>query len=134
MEQIQPSQIATFLKRFRLRGGILRRFRVRNHSPRQSSAEILLTVGDAGSEQRGRLRLVLDGVEEYRFQRRPGPALVRLKDVRLGYFNGVFFLNLDAFPDDGPPAVIDFRASDAFIAARAISWEFLRRETDLAPT
>jgi hypothetical protein len=40
------------------------------------------------------MRLQVDGVEEFRFQRRPGPGLVQLKDVRIGYFTGLMFLNL----------------------------------------
>jgi hypothetical protein len=129
MEQIQPSQIAQFMKRFRFRGGVLRRFRISNLSVNEARGEIALIIHEADTNKRARLRIVLDGVAEFRFQRRPGPGLVRLKEVRLGYFNGLFFLNFDAFADDGPPALIDFRASDAFIAARSISWEALPPKT-----
>lgn len=123
MEQLQPAQVAQFARRFRFRGGVLRRFLVRNRSTYESSGVLDLSVHESEGGGRARLRIVLDGVEEFRFQRRPGPGLVRLKEVRLGYFNGLFYLNLDAFADDAAPALIDFRASDAFIAARSLSWE-----------
>jgi hypothetical protein len=125
MNTIQPAQIAQFMKRFRFRGGALRRFRIRNHSAQHASGEVLLILRTADSGERVRLRLLFDGVEEFRFQRRPGPGLFRLKEVRLGYFGGLFFLNFDAFSSDEAPTLIDFRASDAFIAARTISWEIV---------
>ena len=85
----------------------------------KTSTYPLIQVGGA------RLRIVLEGVEEFRFQRRPGPSMVRIKEVRLGVFNGVFYLNLDAYADDVPPALHDFRASDAFIASRSFAWEIV---------
>jgi hypothetical protein len=125
MNTIHPAQIAQFMKRFRFRGGALRRFRIRNHSARQTSGEVLLILPKNESGQRDRLRLIFEGVEEFRFQRRPGPGLFRLKEVRLGHFSDLLFLNFDAFSSDERPVLIDFRASDAFIAARAISWELV---------
>ncbi|MCE9531192.1 MAG: hypothetical protein K8T89_08725 [Planctomycetes bacterium] len=125
MNQLLPSQIPAFMKRFRFQGGALHRFRIANLSVRQAKAEVIVRIREGANDQRVRLRLVFDGVEEYRFQRRPGPALVRLKEVHLAAFNGVIYLNLDPFADDTPPAVIDFRASDAFLAARSVSWEIL---------
>src|SRR5580692_10462195 len=100
MNNVLPAQIAQFMKRFRFQQGTLRRFRVGNRTTKESSGEIVVAVHEADSGRRVRLRIVLDGVEEYRFQRRPGPGLVRLKEVRLGVFNGVFYLNLDAYADD----------------------------------
>ena len=125
MNTIHPAQTAQFMKRFRFRGGALRQFRIRNHSARQTSGEVLLILPKTESGERDRLRLIFEGVEEFRFQRRPGPGLFRLKEVRLGYFSDLLFLNLDAFTSDERPVLIDFRASDAFIAARAISWEIV---------
>jgi hypothetical protein len=133
MTNLLPSQIAQFLKRFRFQGGTLRRFRVHNHSTRNASGEVIVAVSESESNQRVLLRVRFDGVEEYRFQRRPGPALVRLKEVRLGVFDGVFYLNLDAFADDGRPALHDFRASDAFIAGRSLSWEIIPPKSTKSP-
>lgn len=133
MEQLQPAHVAQFLKRIRFRGAALRRFQVRNRSAHHASGLLDLSARDGESDARVRLRIELGGVEEFRFQRRPGPGLVRLKEVRLGYFNGLFYLNLDAFADDAPPALIDFRASDAFVAARTLSWEVTPRPPSAAP-
>jgi hypothetical protein len=123
MDQLQPAQIAQFTKRFQFRGGTLLRFQIRNRPKGQSDGLIVVSARDESAGSRVRLRLRLEGVEEFRFQRRPGPGLVRLKEVRLGYFNGLLYINLDAFAVDGPAALIDFRASDAFAAARRITWD-----------
>ena len=123
MNQIQPGQIVQFLKRFQFQGGALRRLRIRNISRQSSSAEVIVSIREANSKK-VRLRIVLDGVEEYRFQRRPGPGLFRLKEVRLGIFDGLIYLNLDAYNDEAP-ALHDFRASDAFVAGRSIAWEII---------
>ena len=111
-----------FDERGRFHGGAIRRFQVRNLSRNQSFGEILLTVHEVGSEKRVRLRLTFDDVAEYRFQRRPGPGLIRLKEVRMGVFDGTIFLNLDAFADEPSPGIHEFRASDAFIAGRSVAW------------
>ena len=96
-----------------------------NRSARHSTGEIVISVREG--EAKVRLRLVFDAVEEYRFQRRPGPGLVRLKEVRIGSFDGLIYFNLDAYPDDAPPGIHDFRASDAFIGARILNWEIVPR-------
>ena len=129
MERLTPAQIHYFLRRFRFQGGLLRRFQIHNHSARNSTGEMRLIVREGERANPTRLKFVFEGVEEFRFQRRPGPGLLRLKEVRLGHFNSLFYLNLDAFADDGPQGVHDFRASDAFIAAREISWEIVLPKT-----
>jgi hypothetical protein len=123
MNQLLSSQFAIFVKRFRFRGGVMRRFRIRNRSPHATTGEIIVDALEG--EKRVRLRLVFDGVDEYRFQRRPGPGLYRLREVRIGAFNGMIYLDLDAYVDDPLPAVHDFRASDAFIAGRTLHWEIV---------
>ena len=133
MNQLQPNQIDSFLRRFRFRKGTLRRIRLINRSSRQTDAEILLAVrtDESLDSQPGRvrLRLVLTGVEEYRFQRRPNANLVTLGEVRVGYFNGLFYLDLNAFDlEEGKPALHDFRASDAFAAARDFAWEIIPKK------
>jgi hypothetical protein len=82
-------------------------------------------LGDAA--KRVNLRLVFDGVEEYRFQRRPLAGGGRIPDARFGLFDGVIYLNLDAFglnPGERP-GLPEFRASDAFVAGDCMSWEEL---------
>ena len=125
MNELTPGNAHQFLKRFRLRGGRLTRFRVGRPIADGATAEVRLAVRDAETGRPARLRLVFDGVEEYRFQRRPGPGLTRLRDVQVGFFGGLVYLNLDAFPEDGPPKVMDFRASDCFLAGRMVWWELV---------
>lgn len=125
MNQLLPAQTIQFVRRFRFQGAVLLRFRIRNHSRTQSSGEVLVRVTEIDTGKRVRLRIAIRDVEEYRFQRRPGPGLTRLKEVRLAVFDGCFYLNLDAFADDGMPALHEFRASDAFIAGRSFSWEIV---------
>ncbi|HEX3151898.1 MAG TPA: hypothetical protein VHR66_27750 [Gemmataceae bacterium] len=127
MNEITASNVHQFLRRFQLRGSRLRLFRVRNTSAESSAAEILLVVRQHGLDKPVRLRLVFEGVEEYRFQRRPGPGLVRLKDVQIGFFGNLTYVNFDPFPEDGPPKVMDYRASDCFVAARRVNWEIVAK-------
>jgi hypothetical protein len=128
MNELTTGTAHQFLKRFQLRGARLRRFRVRNISADVATAEVGLTVRDTGSDKPVRLRLMFEGVEEFRFQRRPGPGLVRLKDVQVGFFGALTYVNLDPFVQEGPPKVMDFRASDCFVAARTVTWEVVERK------
>src|SRR5262245_22830471 len=130
MNELTPGNVHAFLKRFQFRGGWLRRFRVRNKSADSTTGEIRLTVRDTESSQPVRLRLRFDGVEEYRFQRRPGPGRFRLTEVQVGFFGDLVYLNLDAFAEDGPPKVMDFRASDCFLAGRTARWEVVQKTAD----
>src|SRR5690242_14155172 len=129
MNELTTGTAHQFLKRFQLRGARLRRFRVRN-APKDATAEVRLTVRD--NEKSVRLRLVFDGVEEFRFQRRPGPGLIRLKGVQVGFFGALTYVNFDPFADDGPPKVMDFRASDCFVAARSVRWELIEKASGAA--
>ncbi|HKB05358.1 MAG TPA: hypothetical protein VKD90_24250 [Gemmataceae bacterium] len=130
MNELTPSTAHAFLKRFQLRGGRLTRFRLQKPTADGATAEVRLAARDTENDQRVRLRLVFDGVEEYRFQRRPGPARDRLNDVQVGFFGNLVYLNLDAFPEDGPPKVMDFRASDCFLAGRTARWEVVQKTAD----
>ncbi|MBO0697833.1 MAG: hypothetical protein J2P46_05540, partial [Zavarzinella sp.] len=125
---LTPSSAHSFLKRYQLRGGRLTRFRVRRPAAEGSTAEVHLSARDTENNTRVRLRVVFEGVEEFRFQRRPGPARERLNDVQIGFFGPLVYLNLDAFPEDGPPKVMDFRASDCFLAGRTARWEVVERK------
>ncbi len=125
MNELTPANLHAFQKRFQLGGGRLRAFRVRTGS-QTTSAELRLLVRDTHANAPARLRLVFDGVEEYRFQRRPGVAPRKLAEVQFGFFGDLTYLNLDAFPEDGPPKVMDFRASDCFLAGRLVRWEVVK--------
>lgn len=128
MNELTTGTVHGFLKRYQLRGGRLLRFQVRPRPRDASTAEVRLTARDTQTNQPVRLRLVLTGVEEYRFQRRPGPWPLRLNEVQIGFFGPLVYLNLDAFADDGPPKVMDFRASDWFLAARTVTWEVVEKK------
>jgi hypothetical protein len=130
MNELTTGTVHQFQKRFVLRGARLRRFRVRNTSADAATAEVRLTAREG--DKPVRLRLVFEGVEEFRFQRRPGPGLVRLKDVQIGFFGALTYVNFDPFADDGPPKVMDFRASDSFVAARSVRWEVIPKASGAA--
>jgi len=54
-------------------------------------------------------------------------SLVRIADVKLAAFDGLIFVNLDAMvlsPGD-VPGIYDFRASDAYVAGRRLSYREL---------
>jgi hypothetical protein len=133
MERLYPADLPSFLRRYKFAGGRLRRVRLRSGAQGALSVELLLTVRtalrDLGTEPRPvRLRLRLDGVEEYRFQKRPGVAADRIADARVGYFGDMYFVNLDAWGlDPGEtPKVHDYRASDAYAAGRELWWEEIK--------
>jgi hypothetical protein len=71
------------------------------------------------------LRLVFDDAEEYPFQKRLGGTGGRIPDARFGSFDGLIYLNLDAYPlDPGDrPGLPDFRASDAYVGGAGVTWE-----------
>jgi hypothetical protein len=129
MTELTPANAHAFQKRYQLRGGRLVRIHIRPRPRDASSAEVRVTARDTTKNEIVRLRMTFEGVEEYRFQRRPSAPLIRLKDVQIGFFGTLTYLNLDAFPEDGPPKVMDFRASDCFVAGRVVKWEVVERKS-----
>ena len=130
MNRLQPHEFAKFLRSYRFVGGVLRGVRVRHAGPREVSVEFRVRVREAitdlGKEPRQvRLTLRLAGVEEFRFQMRPGQPKVKITDARLGYFNGLFFMSLDSVGlEPGETAqIFDFRASEIYAAGRELFWE-----------
>jgi hypothetical protein len=140
MNQLYAQDLAQFARKYRFAGSKLRRVRIR---PRGSvvSVEVTLAVRSTRNDLGGatkpiRLVLHIDGAEEYRFQKRPVTNPARVSDVKFGYFNGLFFVNFDAWglqPGE-VPAVHDFRASDAFVAGKSVSWEEVTKPTDESGT
>lgn len=128
MNELTPGNVHAFLKRYRLNGGRLVRIQIRPRRGDATSAEIRLRVLDTTTDQPIGLRLSFEGVEEFRFQRRPSAPLIRLKDVQIGFFGALTYLNLDAFAVDGPPKVMDFRASDCFLAGRVVCWDVIEKK------
>jgi hypothetical protein len=130
MNRLTASDLASFQRKYRFAGGHLRRLRIRYPAEGAPTVEFTLSVRpalkDLGADAKPiRLRFQLTGAEEFRFQKRPGSTGGKITDARFGYFDGLFFVNLDAFglqPGEVPMAH-DFRASDAYAAARELWWE-----------
>lgn len=134
MNRLNPADLPAFLRKYRFAGGKLRRLQVRQGKSGTLAVELVLSVRtalrDLGSDPRpARLRLRLDGVEEYRFQKRPGTPGARIPEAHFGYFEGLVFANLDAWSlDPGEaPKIHDYRASDAYAAGRELWWEEIGR-------
>jgi hypothetical protein len=129
MNRISAQDLPAFLRQYRLPGGRLRRVRVLYPRPREVAVEFHLTVRETvknlGAEPKPvRLVLRLDGVDEFRFQMRPGQPKAKIADARIGYLNGLFFVNLDAWglePGE-QPKLHDYRASEVYAAGRELSW------------
>ncbi len=132
MPPLLPHELAQFARKYRFAGGRVRRVRV---IPRKGGAtvEVVLRVtpviSDLGADAPTpvRLKLRIDGVEEYRFLKRPITSPGRASEIKFGTFNGLIYINFDAWglqPGE-VPGVHDFRASDAFVAGSRVSWEVL---------
>ena len=129
MNRVHANELPQFLRRFRMTGGAIRRVSLRHTSDKSSSVEFRLTVREPVAKlgdkpKKIRLTLRLDGVEEYRFQMRPGQPKARVADARIGYLNGLFYVSLDALglePNEAAQ-VFDFRTAEVFAAGRELSW------------
>jgi hypothetical protein len=128
MNRLDSSELAQFARRYSFAGGRVRRVAVRTGKAVRVELRIAVkaavrSLGDPA--ERVVLRLVFDGVEEYRFQKRPGGTAGRIPDARFGTFDGLIYLNLDAYGlDPGErPTLPDFRASDAYVAGSGVAWE-----------
>jgi hypothetical protein len=130
MNRLYPSDLAGFAKRYRFAGGRVRRVKATFAGGGDLSVEMVVTartaVRDLDAEpQPVRLKLRLVGVEEFRFQKRPGSPGGRISDARVGYFGDLYFVNLDAFglqPGE-VPKMHDYRASDMYVGGRELWWE-----------
>jgi hypothetical protein len=129
LKRLQPHEFAKFLRAYRFVGGVLRAVKVR-HRGREVSVEFRLSVREAitglGKEaRRVRLRIVVQGADEFRFQMRPSQPKVKITDARFGYFNGLFYVTFDSVGLEPAEAaqIFDFRASEVFAAGRELFWE-----------
>jgi hypothetical protein len=130
MNRLQPHEFAKFLRSYRFIGGVIRGVRVRHKGSSEVAVEFRVRVREAITDlskepRQVRLRLVLEGVDEYRFQMRPRQPKVKITDARIGYHNGLFYLTFDSVGlEAGETAqVFDFRASEVFAAGRELFWE-----------
>jgi hypothetical protein len=140
MNRLQPHEFAKFLRSYRFVGGLLRGVKVR-HKGRAVSVEFHLRVREAitdlGREPRQvRLKLVLGGVDEFRFQMRPQQPKVKITDARIGYHNGLFYVTLDSVGlEAGETAqVFDYRASEVYAAGRELFWEEVKPKPPAEPS
>ncbi|MCZ2341207.1 MAG: hypothetical protein LC104_05345 [Bacteroidales bacterium] len=132
MKRLSASEIAAFQRQYRFAGGRTLRLRLRYTDPDAPTAELILLVRTpirnlADQPQAVRLKLRMVGVSEFRFQKRPTQPAGKISDFRLGYFDGQFYLNLDAFglaPGE-QPRLHDFRASEAYLAGVELWYEEL---------
>jgi hypothetical protein len=130
MNRLTPAELPAFLRRYRFPGGRVRRVRLVHLTDNEVAVELRLVVREAirdlgSTPKRVRLVLRLEGVEEFRFQMRPGQPRVKITDARFAYLNGLYYVNLDAWglePGE-TPKLHDFRASEAFAAGRELLWE-----------
>lgn len=135
MNRIYPNDLPQFLRRYRFPGGRIRGVKAASRSEKDLAVEFRLVVREAirdlGTEpKRVRLKLRLEGVEEYRFQMRPNLPKVKIADARIAYLSSLFFVNLDAWTlEPGEqPKLHDFRASEAYAAGRELYWEEIARQ------
>ena len=130
MIRLQAADLAGFARRYRFSGGRLRRVKLRYAAGADFAIEFVLTaratVKDLGMEPALiKLRFRLEGVEEFRFQKRASVPAGSVSEARMGYYNGLYYVNLDAWglaPGD-VPKLHDFRASDTYLAGTALYWE-----------
>ncbi len=130
MNRVQPHEIAKFLRLYRLIGGRLRAVKVVHKGGRVVAVEfrtrVREAISDLGKDPRYvKLRLRLDGVEEFRFQMRPSQPKAKITDARIGYHNGLFFVTLDSvgLESSEMAQVFDFRASEVYAAGRELFWD-----------
>ena len=130
MNRLYATDVASFTRKYRFNGGRLKRVKILYSTTENFTVEFVLTATvaakDLGTEaKRVNLRFRMTGVEEFRFQKRPTVKSGSVTEARIGYFQNLFFINLDAWgllPGD-VPKVHDYRASDTYMAGSDLSWE-----------
>ena len=136
-ERLGPNDLPRFLRQYRLVGGRIRRVRIVYPRPKEVAIEFHLTVREAikglGIEP-GSVRLILrlECVEEFRFQMRPSLSKVKIADARIGYLNGLFYVNFDAWSlEPGEQAKLhDYRASETYAGGRELLWREVRPDNN----
>jgi hypothetical protein len=134
MTKLQALELPNFARQFRFAGGRIARIHQRCRKGGMD-VDLVLRVVPAiknldDQPKPVRLRLSLAGVDELRIQKRPTSAPGRLPDAHFGYFQGQFFIALDAWSlvAGERPGVHDFRSADIYFACRDLSWEPIVRK------
>ena len=131
MKRLHSADLVQFARKYRFVGGKIKRLNIGTRKGTATIVAVLLVrpaTRDLGATPKPvRIKLEIAGVEEYRFQKRPTVAAGKMSDLKFGYFNGVFFVNFDAWglPAGEIPGVHDFRASDAYAAGNDLFWDEL---------
>jgi hypothetical protein len=134
MTNLTALELPNFARRFRFAGGRIASIRQRARKG-GLDVDVVLRVVPAiknldDEPKPVRLRLSLVGVDELRIQKRPTSAPGRLPDAHFGYFQGQFFIALDAWslvPGERP-GVHDFRSADVYFACKDLSWELVEKK------
>jgi len=127
MNRIATHEIPAFLRRFRLKGGRIRRIRVLYPRPKEIAIEFHVALREPTPV---RLVLRLDGVEEFRLQMRPSLPKSRIADAHIGYLKGLFYVSLDSLGLEPTevPQVFDYRVSETFAGGRELFWREVPRK------
>ncbi len=133
MPEVTRQQLPQFLRQYRFAGGRLLRVRLGRAGGRMG-AELRVTamtaLRDLGAEPAAvRLKLVLGGVEEFRFQKRPSVGFGRVADVKIGVFDNLFYVATDdlGLLAGEQPKLFDFRASDCYLSGAALSYDVIEK-------
>ena len=134
MTTLYPSDLASFSRQFKFAGGRIRRVKLIASRKADPVLELILAVRTAPtslseSPQVVLLRFRCLGVEEFRFQKRPGTKAGTITECKFGFFQDQIYINFDAWglmPGDAPK-VHDFRASDSYLACRDLKWERIEK-------
>jgi hypothetical protein len=128
MTTLYPTDIPEFLRKFRFANARVRRFRIETNATGEIKIRVVLIARKAMADlnrppEKVVITLMFVGVEEYRFQKRPGNG--RLKtDCRFGSFEGMVYVDFDAYPmsQGDVPKLHDFRVSDHFAGCRVLRY------------
>lgn len=128
MTTLYPTDIPEFLRKFRFASARVRRFRVETNASGEITIRVVVIARKALADlnrpsEKVVFTLMFVGVEEFRFQKRPG--LGRLNtDCRFGAFDGMVYVDFDAYPMSrgDVPKLHDFRVSDHFAGCRVLRY------------
>jgi hypothetical protein len=131
MNRLAAHEAAGFARKYQFRGGKVRRvqLRYRRGGVTQVVFDLLVQSSGRGAGEAAarpvRLRLLLHQVAVFRFQMRPHLPRRIIEEARFGYWNGLFYLMLDASGlEPGEQArVHDYRASEVYAAGQELYWE-----------
>jgi len=141
MNRLAAHEAAGFARKYPFRGGRIRRVQLR-YRPRgvtQVIFDLQMPIRSRGltnpTVRSVRLRLLLHQVAEFRFQMRPHLPRRIIEEARFGYWNGLFYVMLDASGlEPGEQArVHDYRASEVYAAGQELYWEELPARAEPSP-